>query len=608
VGLRGHLRALALVVGAALATGAGSATAAGAPCGNVPGLVCSTVVVPLDRTGTVPGTIGLHVEELPPLGASRGAVFLIAGGPGQGSAHTFDLGDPQSALLFRFLFPGYTLVAYDDRGTGASGLIDCPALQTSTSPNGQDLLASQCGASLGADAQFYGTADHAADLDAVRASLGFDKIALYGVSYGTKLALAYAYAYPQHIDRMVLDSVLPTSLPDPYSANVARAMPATLAAFCAGVCGSVTPSFAGEVVTVANRLATKTVHGSVLLANGARKSETLDAVSFLTVIIDADLNPGLASELPAAVHAARYGDMAPLLRLESVDTTESIESAPDLSAGSFAATDCRDGPFPWPADSDPASRPALLQKALAALPPGTFGPFGSWVSGVGNATLCDTWPGPSGGVNLAPNPPPNVPVLALSGGFDLRTPTAGAQSVIAQFPQGKLLVVPGVGHSVVTTDPSGCAALAVHDWMLDSSSNDTCPRPALLVPVVGDYPTPVSTKKRATPATTFSVARKTLLESEAMWLFGENATPATVPGLTSGKLVPVGSSTYRLVAYGLVPGITVSGTVKISTTVDPSLRFQFAGTITAGGKAATPGTLQLSKSGVSGRIGKRSFG
>ena len=604
MGLTGTVRTLALVVALALVAGAGSAQAAGTACAR--GVVCSIVDVPLDRTGAVPGTIALHVEELPPLGASRGAIFLIAGGPGQGSAHTFDLGGAQSQF-FRALFPDYTLVAYDDRGTGASGLIDCPAFQTSTSQTGQDLLASQCAASLGASAPFYGTADHVADLEAVRASLGFDQIALYGVSYGTKLALAYAYAFPQHVERMVLDSVLPTDLPDPYSANVARALPATLAAFCAGVCGAVTPDFAGEVVSVANTLAAHPAHGSVLLANGRRKAETLDGVGLLTVVVDADLNPGLASELPAAVHAAHFGDMAPLLRLEFVDTAENIESATDLSAGLFAATDCRDGPFPWPANSDPASRPGLLQDAIAALPPGTFGPFGSWAAGLGNAMLCDTWPTASGGVNLTPNPPPNVPVLAISGGFDMRTPTAGAESVIAQFPQGKLLVVPGVGHSVVTADPSLCAFLAVRAWITDPAGALACPRPPFLVPVVGDYPTAVSTKRRATPATTFAIARRTLLESESMWLVGNVDKPtSTLPGLASGAIVPLGTSGYKLVGYGLVPGITVSGTVKVAFGEAVSLRFE--GTLTVGGKAATPGTLELTASGLRGRIGKRSFG
>ena len=45
-------------------------------------------------------------------------------------------------------------------------------------------------------------------------------------------------------------------------------------------------------------------------------------------------------------------------------------------------------------------------------------------------------------------------MLALSGTFDMRTPTANAASVVSQFPQGHLLVVPGIGHSVLTTDPS----------------------------------------------------------------------------------------------------------------------------------------------------------
>src|SRR4029077_6045668 len=126
-------------------------TAAGAPCGDTPGLLCSTVVVPLDRTGVVPGTVSLHIEVLPAHGTPRGALFLIAGGPGQGSARSFGLGSPSVVPLYRYMFPGYTLVAYDDRGTGASGVLRCPALQTSTTfdvaVEGQQVAA--CAAGLG---------------------------------------------------------------------------------------------------------------------------------------------------------------------------------------------------------------------------------------------------------------------------------------------------------------------------------------------------------------------------------------------------------------------------------------------------------------------------
>jgi hypothetical protein len=136
-------------------------------CGQVAGLVCTQVVVPLDRTGAVPGSITLHVEELPASGTPKGVMFLVAGGPGQGSAYSFGLGDPTADANYSFMFPGYTLVAYDDRGTGNSGLIDCPGLQVALSTAAEIAGAGACGWGSACRA-FYSTAQHAADLDAVR--------------------------------------------------------------------------------------------------------------------------------------------------------------------------------------------------------------------------------------------------------------------------------------------------------------------------------------------------------------------------------------------------------------------------------------------------------
>jgi hypothetical protein len=384
-------------------------------------------------------------------------------------------------------------------------------------------------------------------------------------------------------------------------------MPATLAAYCANVCRAATPDFAGDVVAVANRLAAKPATGNVLLANGRTKKDTLSGVDFLSVIVDSDLNPGLAAELPAAAHAARLGNDGPLLRLHVLDTVGSALSAPDLSFGLYAATDCRDGPFPWPASSDPATRPALLRAAVAALPPGTFGPFGSWASDLGNAVLCESWPTPAGGVNLAAGSLPNVPLLALSGGFDMRTPTAGAQSVVAQFPQGKLVVVPGVGHSVTSADWSGCAALAVHDWMLDPSNNDSCPRPPFLVAPIGAFPHLARSTRHATPAATFAVASKAVAEAEAAWLFATfSGSDASIPGLTNGALTPIGSDGFRLTSYGIAAGVTVNGTLKEAERGGVAVKFQ--GTLKVAGRVAAAGTLQLNAAGLHGKLGGKSVG
>jgi pimeloyl-ACP methyl ester carboxylesterase len=593
-------------IGRRLTTGSGPATAKADACGTAAGLVCTTVTVPLDRTGQVPGTIPLHVEELPAQGTPRGVMFLIAGGPGQGSAHVFTLGDPAADALYRYLFPGYTLVAYDDRGTGESGLLDCPSLQTAITADAERDAATACGAKLGASASFYSTADHAEDLDAVRQALGFDKVGLYGVSYGTKLAMAYAYAHPDHVDRLLLDSVVPPLLPDSYGSNVLQKLPGTLQAFCAAGCNG--PSFASDVVAVANKLGIKPLQGKVVAPGGRTTTKKVDGLEVLSVVLDADLNPGLAAELPAVMHAARLGNTQPLLRLAVLHDLGNEESSIDLSFALYAATVCRDGPFPWAPDTPPAQRAAILQSAIADLPAGTLGPFGTWAARFGNADFCTGWPGPTGGVTFGPGPLPNVPMLAVSGGFDMRTPTAGATSIVSQFPQGHLLVVPGVGHSTVTADPSGCAVNGVRTWILGGAVPSICPRQKPLVVPVKGLPAPglAHPRRPAAAKVTYTTANETIQDAEALWLMtsGVSGTSITIPGIFGGKLVAAGRS-FTLANYSDARGVTLTGTLTL-TKLGPPLAFQ--GAVTVGGAAAAHGVLGLSGASLRGTLGGRPVG
>jgi pimeloyl-ACP methyl ester carboxylesterase len=573
-------------------------------CGQVAQLVCTQVPVPLDRTGAVPGTVSLHVEELPATGTPKGVIFLIAGGPGQGSAYSFSLGDPTSDQLYQYLFPGYTLVAYDDRGTGNSGLLDCPPLQNANTAATEKAAAAACGNSLGASAPFYSTADHAADLDAVRQALGFDKVGLWGVSYGTKLAMAYALGFPQHVDRLLLDSVLPPELPDPYESNVLQNLPQKLQGFCStGGCNGA--QYASDVVAVANRLAAKPLVGKVTTGTGATKTKRIDGIDLLGTILDADLNPGEAAELPAAVHAARVGNTQPLLRMALLHDAGAQESSISLSSALYAATVCRDGPFPWDPNTPPAQRPALLQQAIAAQPASTWGQFGPWAADFGNADFCTGWPSPTGNAPLGTGPLPNVPMLAVSGSFDMRTPTPGAQSVVARFPQGKLLIVPGVGHSTVTADPSGCAVNSVRAWILTGSPPAaSCPvTPPLVVPVP---PLPTPSKHALTARATYAAAKTTVADAQAIWLMtaGVSGASAPVPGIFGGRMLASGRS-FRLVNYTVTKGVTVSGTVTF-TKFGPPLVFQ--GALTVGGSLAQHGVLGLKGASLRGTLGGRRVG
>ena len=50
------------------------------------------------------------------------------------------------------------------------------------------------------------------------------KLTLFGISYGTKLALAYARAHPDHVERLALDSVLDPDDADVFGLEPYRAM------------------------------------------------------------------------------------------------------------------------------------------------------------------------------------------------------------------------------------------------------------------------------------------------------------------------------------------------------------------------------------------------
>jgi pimeloyl-ACP methyl ester carboxylesterase len=355
------------------------------PCPEAAQVQCGTVDVPLDRTGRVPGTISLHVEMLPAQGSPRGVMFLIAGGPGQGSAGSFDLGSQNLVDGLRYMMPGYTFVAFDNRGTGKSGVLNCPALQATyfTTAEQGAALAGDCAAIIGPRREFYATRDHAEDIEAVRVALGLGRIALHGVSYGTKLSLAYALAHPSAVERLLLDSVVQPSFPDPFYRSVMREMPGALSGFCArGVCRAATRNFSGEFVALANRLEVRPIRGTVIGTNGRTKTLTMDGEELLSMMIDADLSPGLAAELPAAVHAARGGYVRPLLRLFDLLVTSSKLSAEDLSFGLNAATNCADGRFPWAPGTPIPQRRAAIDAAVAALLPGSLGPFGTPGNGV----------------------------------------------------------------------------------------------------------------------------------------------------------------------------------------------------------------------------------
>jgi len=191
-------------------------------------------------------------------------------------------------------------------------------------------------------------------------------------------------------------------------------------------------------------------------------AELLDALVTLSVV-----DPTFRG-VPEALRAARQGQPAQLDRLVAAVREGSAATAAELSQGLHASTLCADTPAPWGDSSAPVEgRAEALRSAVARFPEAELLPFDR-ATAVGNgiAQTCLAWP-------PTPSPPsparnaklPPVPVLLLAGDRDLSTPLAWARREARLAPRGRLVVVPGAGHSVQSRASSEVGRRAVADLL-----------------------------------------------------------------------------------------------------------------------------------------------
>ena len=132
------------------------------------------------------------------------AVVALAGGPGQATL-------PLAQFIEEAIGPALAtrdLLLFDQRGTGASGALSCAALSAVElrTANSFSEVIQRCARQLGPARGAYTTRESVEDLEAIRQAAGYEKLVLYGTSYGTKVALDYAQRYPQNVASLVLDS------------------------------------------------------------------------------------------------------------------------------------------------------------------------------------------------------------------------------------------------------------------------------------------------------------------------------------------------------------------------------------------------------------------
>jgi pimeloyl-ACP methyl ester carboxylesterase len=501
--MRRTARVLAAIAGLVLAAAGAPASAAPvrhASCQtsfDIPGADCHTITVPIDRSGGVPGNVNLFVERVAArTSPSKSTIVLFPGGPGAATS----IYGRQLVREYGKALDDHDLLLVDQRGTGRSDYLDCDADLTPNYlvPAGQDAhqfskTVERCAKKLGPKRWHYTTRATVADLEDVRQALGIDKFVLVGVSYGTVDAMAYARAHPDHVDRMVLDSLVSGDGLDTFGLNLVHALPRFLGQVCrGGGCNGITTDPVADLQTLVARLQQGPLRARrPVRAAGCAIRPAITRSRLFALLQSADENPQLAAQLPVAIGEAARGRPYQLSELELLNggsfyvfrcfMKQMLSKLPAKPHGmredqqlvlrSFSgaveiATVCEESALPWPRDAVFSARGRLAEQALAPLPDSAFAPLDRATVLAGSIVgLCKFWTTAPAAEAPLPEALPDVPTLILAGLDDLRTPAEDAMALAASMPRAHLLLVPDVGHSVMSGSP--CSLRAFAHFMVD---------------------------------------------------------------------------------------------------------------------------------------------
>jgi pimeloyl-ACP methyl ester carboxylesterase len=585
-------------------------------CGT-PARWCGTLARALDPAGAVAGALSVYFEYYPHSmpGKSRGMLVATEGGPGYPATESRD----EYITLFRPLLAQRDLLIMDNRGTGKSGAINCPALQTAPVITENNVRA--CGESLGPKAALFSTAFAADDLAAILEALGAGSIDLYGDSYGTYFEQVFAVRHPQQLRSIVLDGAYPLDGPDyAWYPTYASAMRDKFNTACRRFepCSSLPGDSIGHIAPALALLRSAPFNAEARDSDGKRISFTANAPLLATVMFGSSPAYATVRELDAAARAFVAGDRTPLLRLMvetlvGVDSRDATQTPAKFSAGLAAAVMCQDAPQIFDMGLAPALRiaerdKAIAQRRLAAgatYAPFTIDEYRGMPLDYAFIDECVAWPvapkaHPASAVVPANAAYPDIPALIISGELDNMTTMADGAAVAKHFPQGRQLVVANSFHvNALPHARSGCAAKIVRRFVSMLDPGDT--RCARSVPEIRLVPQFARYIRELAPARALprNAADAEQLRAVAAVLQTAGDVIARLASNTTGEGVGLRGGTFKIhateVQYGLVlhevrwtEDLAVSGSLSWrprSGSADGNLRLT--------GSAATSGVLKV---------------
>jgi len=392
---------------------------------------CGTLAVPEDPGAPGGRTVRLRVAVVPPWGgaAKPDPLFWFAGWGGGGV--TDDAPHVLGAL--REVNRDRALVFVDQRGTGASKVV-CrlptgPSLGL-VSERAVTAAARRCAQRAGPGLRFQTTAVAADDVDRLRSALGYEKVNVYGASYGVTSGLVYVLRHGAHVRTAAFDSgsLLDVPIFARVAPNAQRALDDLLAACAADTaCDTAYPRLRAELAQVQARLAR-----SPVAVPGS--PEPLTSAAFADALEELLATTASKAIVPRVIHLLATGQVGPAVAL-----ARPFAASSGSTLASQLLIQCNE---PWA-----ARRPA----EVARLDAGTFYAPAAGVEVRTTGAACRGIPRADVPASVGRRFRSHVPVLFLSGADDPADPPANIADARREMPNSRTVVFPSSGHGQLGT-------------------------------------------------------------------------------------------------------------------------------------------------------------
>ncbi len=413
---------------------------------------CGWLIVPEDHAKPNGNTIKLAVARFKSDAAQPepDPIVYLEGGPGasplRGTGLQFD-------AVFGPFAAKRDVILFDQRGTGYSQpSLDCPEIKQETldtldqnlslaqSADSSAKAAAQCHdrlAKTGVNLALYNSVQNAADVEALRRALGYDKINLYGTSYGTRLALETLRDFPNGIRSVVIDGVLPPQA-DPFAqipANGEQALQGVFNACAAdATCNQNYPNLRQVLSDLKAKFDKDPLKLEVALRTGERREELINGDDLIGTLFQGIYLTSLIPDYPRIIYEVRDGNYDMLAGLASLNPAFSD----DFSDGMYYSVFCQ--------EEVPFTNVGELDTFLKQNP--DFAALGQ--KDVFQA--CKLWNVPPAPATENQAVTSDVPTLVLSGEFDPITPPAYGKEAAQTLSKSFFFQIPRAGHGASASE------------------------------------------------------------------------------------------------------------------------------------------------------------